>query len=247
MPAHGPSRRATPIAVAASGAALAVLGLAALAPAMGAASTFDNCNDKIKMDGKQGKASFPKGGEATTRFTNVTITGCDMEIKAKTLSTTSLDVNDSNWQLDGDVHIRAIAQQTRIDADHAVVQFRNSEIHQITINGNPAEFEQKRANTGVVTHGRARKMIYQANLGIVSLIEDAWVSDGSKEIKTPRLDYDIRKAEIRNTGSSENNANGTGKSNEGERVIITIDPKASKATKKDDDKKPVTSPAPAKP
>jgi lipopolysaccharide transport protein LptA len=232
MPAHGPSRRATPIAVAVSGAALAVLGLVALAPALGAASTFDNCNDKIKMDGKQGKASFPKDGEATTRFTNVTITGCDMEIKANTLSTTSLDVSDSNWQLDGDVHIRAIAQQTRIDADHAVVQFRNSEIHQITINGNPAEFEQKRANTGVVTRGHARKMIYQANLGIVSLLEDAYISDGSKEIKTPRLDYDIRKAEVRNTGSSENSPGGTGKSNEDDRVIITIDPKASKDAKK---------------
>jgi lipopolysaccharide export system protein LptA len=84
-------------------------------------------------------------------------------------------------------------------------------------------------------------MVYEAGAGTVRLVEDAWLSDGGKEIKTPQLVYDIRRAEIRSTGS-DGPEGGKGSSGGNDRVRITIDPKASKAPKKDDEPKPAPTP-----
>ena len=254
MPAPRPSSHrvkplAAPLAVAASSMLLAALGLAAPALTLPAASPSADCG-KITVDSKDAGAKFPKGDDASMIFrggVTIKVAGCGMEIKAAKAETTSLDTDDSSWTLDGNVRIRSDAQQSKLSSDHAVVQFRNGEVNRITITGSPAQFEQTRPDSGLITRGHANQIVYEAGAGTVRLVDDAWLSDGSKEIKTPQLVYDIRKAEIRNTGS-------------GGGVIITIDPKASKGPKKDDDPKkpaptppgnnnasPGTSPPPAKP
>lgn len=264
MAAPGPSRRrVTLLAAAVSGSALAMLaGTAPTHAATSPTSTFSNCG-KLNVDSSRGGAKFPKGGSGTISLVDVTITaeGCDMEIKANTVSTTSLDLDDSSWTLDGNVRIRSDQQQSRLSSDRAVVQFRNSEIQRITMTGDPAEFEQRRADSGLVTRGHARQMVYEAGAGTVRLVgsaeENAWISDGGREIKTPQLVYDIRRAEIRSTGES---GDGSKSSGANDRVRITIDPNASKGAKKNDEPKPTpvppsgqndassgTSPAPAKP
>ncbi|MEJ0037424.1 MAG: LptA/OstA family protein [Gammaproteobacteria bacterium] len=240
MPDPRPSRRATPLALAVSGMVLAALGLAGVAPARAATgdSTLTNCG-KIEIDSKNGGAKFPKGSAGTLSLADVTITvaGCGMEIKAKSAHTTSLDIEDSNWTLDGNVRIKSDQMQSKLSSDQAVVRFRNSEIERITITGNPAEFEQKRADSGLITRGHARQMVYEAGQGTVRLMEDAWLSDGGREIKTPQLVYDIRKAEIRNTDGGDSGSKAA--SDGSQRMIITIDPKASK--------KPAATPAAASP
>jgi lipopolysaccharide transport protein LptA len=217
--------------------------LAGAAPTLAAAdsaSTLGSCG-RINLDSENGGAKFPKGGSGTISLANVTITadGCDMEIKANNVSTTSLDMNDSSWTLDGNVRIRSDQQGSRLSSDKAVVQFRNNEILRITMTGDPAQFEQKRPDSKVVTRGHARQMVYEAAAGTVRLVDDAWVSDGSKEITTPQLVYDIRRAEIRSTGDS-----GDGSKGSSDRIRITIDPNASKDAKKNDDANPAGSPAP---
>jgi lipopolysaccharide transport protein LptA len=249
MPVPHPSNRVRPLVAAASAALLAASGLAASVSTRAAADTpptFADCGT-ITVDSKKWGGTFPKGGTATTSFTGgvtIKVAGCDMEIKAARAETTSLDTNDSSWTLDGNVRIRAEQQQSRLSSDHAVVQFRNGEIYRITITGDPAEFEQQRPGSNVITRGRAREIVYEAGTGTVRLVEDAWLSDGSKEIKTPQLVYDIRKAEIRNSGTAEGGSRTPSGGND--RVIITIDPKASKGAKKNgqDDKPPATTPAP---
>jgi lipopolysaccharide export system protein LptA len=250
MAAPVPSRRATSLAVAVSGAVLAALGCLAVAPASGAAtsSTFENCSGKIKIDGRQGKASFPKGGAATTTLSDVTITGCDMEIRANKASSPDFSVANSSWTLDGNVRIKAIQQGSRINADQAVVKFVDSEVQLITITGTPAEFEQQRSDSDQVTRGHAGKMIYEAGPGIVRLVDNAWLSDGSgKTLESPALWYDIRKAEMgysSDKGKTTNSASGVTSSSDGDRVVITIDPKASKNAKKKDEGKAPASPPP---
>jgi lipopolysaccharide transport protein LptA len=244
-----PSRRTQLVVAALCATMFATVGFTATG-----SSTFGNCG-KFKVDAKNGGAKFPKGGTGTTQLNDVTITadGCDMQIKANSISTTSLDMADSDWTLNGNVRIRSDEQQSKLSSDRAVVQFRNSEILRITMTGNPAEFEQKRPDSGLITRGHARQLVYEAAAGVVRLTEDAWISDGGKEIKTPQLVYDIRKAEIRSTGTedggkssggSSSNSSGSSGGN-GDRVIITIDPKASKGAKKDDEPKP--GPTPPKP
>jgi lipopolysaccharide transport protein LptA len=241
MPVPGASKHATLLA-AACGIVLAAGGTLAHAAAS-PTSAFNNCG-KFKVDSKKGGAKFPKGGSGAVSLVDVTITaeGCDMEIKANTVSTTSLDMNDSNWTLDGNVRIRSEQEQSKLSSDKAVVQFRNSEVLRITMTGNPAEFEQKRPDSGLITRGHAKQMVYEAADGVVRLMQDAWISDGGKEIKTPQLVYDIRKAEIRSTGTEDSGKSSGGSNSSsggtGDRVIITIDPKASKGAKKDDEPKP---------
>ena len=103
MPDPRPSSRALALAAAVCGTMLATLGLAATGT-----STLGTCG-KINVNAKQGGAKFPKGGAGTTKLTDVTITvdGCDMEIKANSIQTTSLDLDDSDWTLNGNVRIRA--------------------------------------------------------------------------------------------------------------------------------------------
>src|SRR6478752_6288065 len=75
MPAPRRSRRRpVTLAVAACGALLVVLSLAIAVPARAAtgASTFADCG-KITVDSKNLGAKFPKGGDATTTFNDVTI------------------------------------------------------------------------------------------------------------------------------------------------------------------------------
>lgn len=229
-----------------AGTVLAPLALAGAPPTLAATgpAAFGNCG-KINMVAKNGGAKFPKGSAGSTSFNDVTITvdGCDMEIKANTVNATSLDLDDSSWTLNGNVRIRSGQQQSKLSSDQAVVQFRNSEILRITMTGSPAEFEQRRPDSGEVTRGHAKQMVYEAGPGTVRLMEDAWLSEGGKEIKTPQLVYDIRKAEIRSTGTDGGDGGKSG-GGSGERVIITIDPKASKGAKKDEDKKPESTPAP---
>ena len=224
------SNRVPALAVAACHAMLAALGLAAVVPAQGAAAgaaSLKDCNDSIELDGTRLDATLRKGTNNATNLGDVKITGCDMEIIAKRAHATSLDFDDSNWTFTGDVRIRAGQQQSKLNSDEAVVQFRNQEIERITIKGNPAEFEQKRPDSDIVTRGRAGHIVYDAGPGTVSLQDDVWLVDGGKEFKGPRFVYDIRNAEVSNTrGASEGDR-------AGDRVHITINPKAMK-----DDKKP---------
>lgn len=241
----GASNHATLLAVIACGIVLAAGGTLAHA-AVSPTSAFNNCG-KFKVDSQKGGVKFAKGASGAVSLVDVKITaeGCDMEIKANSVTTTSLDMNDSDWTLDGNVRIRSEQEQSKLSSDKAVVQFRNSEVRRITMTGNPAEFEQKRPDSGLVTRGHAKQMVYEATDGVVRLMEDAWISDGGKEIKTPQLVYDIRKAEIRSTGNEDGGKSSSGGTNSsgssggnGDRVIITIDPKASKGAKKDDAPKP---------
>jgi len=254
MAALRASRHARSAAAAACAVVLAAVGLTATTPAASAAgsSTFENCSGNITIDGRKGKTNFAKRGVTTATLENVTITGCDMEIKANTATSDTFDVKDSNWTLNGNVRIRSNQQQSRINADQAVVLLRDSEIQRLTITGKPAEFEQKRPDSDIITRGHARQIVYEAGPGIVNLVDDAWLSDGSgKTLQSPALWYDIRKAEMgysgKKAGGKAEGSSSPGEANDGERVIITIDPKASKNAKKDDDAKPaVTSPnAPA--
>jgi len=232
-------RHVRPLATAAGAVVLASLGLLAATPAASAAgsSTFDNCAGTITIDGRKGKTKFPKGGVTTTTLENVTITGCDMEIKANTATSDTFDVKDSNWTLNGNVRIRSNQQQSRINADQAVVLLRNNEIERLTITGKPAEFEQKRPGSDIVTRGHARQIVYEAGPGIVNLVDDAWLNDGTgKTLQSPALWYDIRKAEMGYSSKAPGKSGGSsGETSDGERVIITIDPNASKKNK--DDKK----------
>jgi lipopolysaccharide export system protein LptA len=94
------------------------------------------------------------------------------------------------------------------------VEFRDNQLVKATATGKPAEFDQKRADTGQITHGHADEIVYEVNDGTVHLSNDAYLSDGHSEITSPVLVYNLREEHIEATTSP-----GTG-----QRVHMTIAP-----------------------
>ena len=107
-----------------------------------------------------------------------------LDLHAQTIRHGRRDANRQHHAFESIRVIRALS----IDA---------GQIQRITITGSPAHFEQKRPGTDQVTRGRAKQMVYEAGPGIVSLVDDAWLSDGNgREMESPGLWYDIRNQEM---------------------------------------------------
>ena len=43
------------------------------------------------------------------------------------------------------------------------------------------------------TRGRANALEYDVDAGIVSMMQDAWLSDGSNEVSGDRISYDLKR------------------------------------------------------
>jgi lipopolysaccharide transport protein LptA len=214
--------------------ALATSGLLAAGGAAGAAATADLKHCPIDIYGNEVKAKVSKT-DGSSEWREVLIKACDTEIRADHAYTTRVDIDNSDWKFNGNVRIRSTEQGSRLTSDRAVVQFRNNEIARIDLNGKPAEFEQQRPDSDVVTHGRANEIIYEAGPGTISMQDDVWLSDGSKTYRGQHLVYDIRKQEVGTTRGAESPEPGS------DRVHITINPKEMK---KDDGKPAPSSPSP---
>jgi lipopolysaccharide transport protein LptA len=132
----------------------------------------------------------------TVVFQNIVITQGDTRVQADHAHATDIDdFQNSHWTFEGNVRING-EQHGSLRSDQAVVEFRNNHISKATINGNPAEFEQRRADNDQTARGRARQIVYDLSDGTVVLSNDAWLSDGHNEISGPQLVYNIREARI---------------------------------------------------
>ena len=104
---------------------------------------------------------------------------------------TGLNFANSSWTFDGNVHIDA-EERGSLRSDQAVVEFRDNRIARATITGKPAEFEQKRADSGQPARGHADEIVYDVSNGTVRLSNDAWLTDGQTEMTGSLLVYNIR-------------------------------------------------------
>jgi lipopolysaccharide transport protein LptA len=150
----------------------------------------------------------------TVVFRDVVISQGDMRVQADHARATGLDFVNSRWTFEGNVRINA-EQQGSLHSDQAVVEFRDNQISKATIDGSPAEFEQKRADSDLTARGHAREIVYDVIDGSVHLSNDAWLSDGRNEIGGPVLVYNIREQRVQAAG------------NPGTRVHIKINPQPS--------------------
>jgi lipopolysaccharide transport protein LptA len=191
-------------------AALAVLGLAQPA----AAASLGTCKEKIEVVGDNLDGNLKKN---FTELRNVTISGCDARIDARVARFSKLDFDDSRWTFEGDVRIRMESQQGSLSSDQAVVNFRNNQIERVTITGKPAQFQQKRSDSDAIARGRAGQIIYELGAGTVNLTDNAWICDGTKEVRSAKVVYDLVKQELKASSAPAG----------GQRVRLTIDPQAN--------------------
>ncbi|HUI62222.1 MAG TPA: lipopolysaccharide transport periplasmic protein LptA [Steroidobacteraceae bacterium] len=126
---------------------------------------------------------------------DVVITQGETKVQADHAHATGLDFDNSHWTFEGNVRIVG-EQHGSLRSDEAVVEFRDNHIEKATITGNPAEFEQKRADTSATARGHAQQIVYDVSEGTVRLSNDAWLTDGRNEISGPELVYSIREQRV---------------------------------------------------
>ena len=107
---------------------------------------------------------------------------------------------NSRWTFQGNVQIDAPPRGS-LQSDEAVVEVRDNRIARATVTGNPAEFEQQRADAMGVTRGHADQIVYDVSEGTVRLTNDAWVSlsGGSNDIASQQIVYNIRSEKVQAT------------------------------------------------
>ena len=200
--------------------AAALLGLAAThgTSAAGIAADSDKCNDPIDVSAANVAADVKNN---TTQWNNVVLTQCAIRVEAKIARATGLNSDNTRWTFDGDVRID-VEKRGSLRSSQAIVDVRNNQIAKATITGAPAEFEQRNAETDVVTRGHAGEIVYEVGAGTVKLSDDAWLRYGTTDMKGSTFVYNIRDEKVQ-AGSQPGAPNN-------ERVHIRITPKKTTTT-----------------
>ena len=135
----------------------------------------------------------------TTDYKNVVIRQDDIEVRADHAHAVGLPRGQSEWTLDGNVRVRS-EQRGTLHSDQAVVEYKSNLITRVTVNGTPAEFEQKRDDSDQMTHGHADEIVYDVVEGTIRLSKGAWLTDGrSNQMNGELVVYDIRNQKVQAT------------------------------------------------
>ncbi|HET9330562.1 MAG TPA: lipopolysaccharide transport periplasmic protein LptA, partial [Steroidobacteraceae bacterium] len=161
-----------------------------------------SCHQPITLDAASSQVDYKSN---TVDFRQVVISQCNTRVQADHAHATGLNFTNSRWTFDGNVHIEAEERGT-LRSDEAVVEFKDNRITRATVTGKPAEFEQKRADSGQPARGHADEIVYDVTNGTVRLSNDAWLTNGQTEVSGSLLVYNIRGQSLQagaQTGSGE--------------------------------------------
>ena len=146
------------------------------------------------------------------RFRGVQIRQGPVHIAADRAIASAIDFRDSNWTFEGNV--RMGTGTANIEANLAVLSFSGHQLRVATITGTPAAFSHE--IDGKRTEGHANRILYDFSKGVVRLMQNAWLSDGTNEISGESIQYDIEAQRVVAGGDGID-----------ERVRITVVPKES--------------------
>ncbi len=149
-------------------------------------------------------------------FRKVKISQGKLSVEADQAQANGVNFDNSRWQFRGKVKITV--EQGFLTSDDAEISFGDKQLTKAVVNGNPAQFEQRREKTGQLARGRADSIIYDVKSGTVNLTKNAWLSDGQREISGESLKYNVNEQRVE--------ANSTEQSSQ--RVHITITPPPAK-------------------
>lgn len=190
--------------------------------------SLEKCDEQVEIE-SQNKAVLSLRGEGRAELGKVHIFGCGADIRAGNASTNRIQFEDSTWTFEKGVQMEIGGGQGSLQSDKAVVTFGDGQIQQATITGSPARFEHRRE--GVVTRGRAGRIVYELATQKVSLSEDAWISDGGQtNVNAANLVYNLRTQDLEGRGFS-----------------VKIDPRLARKKKEDEKKAQEAPPAPNPP
>jgi lipopolysaccharide transport protein LptA len=127
-------------------------------------------------------------------FRRVRISQGAISVSATEATATGLNFENSRWSFRGDVHIDM--PNGSLDSDSATVRFSQNQIAHAHIEGQPASFEQRQAETGQLARGSAGTIEYDVGKGTVRLANQAWLTDGKSEIRGQTLVYNIAEERV---------------------------------------------------
>jgi lipopolysaccharide transport protein LptA len=177
-------------------AVLLALGLA-LAPAAGTAAgaaPLATASSELPINLDASKVEIDARSN-TLAYTDVTISQGTTRVQADHAHASGLNFANSHWTFEGNVRINA-EEHGNLRSDQATVDFRDNHITRATITGKPAQFEQRRTDTNQLARGHADEIVYDVTEGTVRLSDDAWLTDGQREISAPLLVYNVRAQHI---------------------------------------------------
>ena len=154
----------------------------------------------------------------TVLYRKVRIAQGDVSVEADEATASGREFENSQWTFSGTVRIRL--PNGAIDSDTAVVTFSEGQLAHARMIGNPARFEQHRTNPDQLAKGHAGTIEYDITHSTVRLSQQAWLTDGTNEISSETLLYDMRGERVL--------ANPEGKAQGG--VNITFRPRANGGT-----------------
>lgn len=159
---------------------------------------------------------------------DVLITYGTMTVKADRAHATAMDFKDSRWTFEGNVRINA-APRGNLRSDEAVVEFQDNQLKRATATGNPAEFDQKRADSDQIARGHASTIVYEVGANTIRLSNDAWITDGRNDISSPLIVYNLIEEHVQAFSSHEGTAESptAPPSGGGSRVHVTLTPNES--------------------
>ncbi|MGI9343104.1 MAG: LptA/OstA family protein [Gammaproteobacteria bacterium] len=128
-------------------------------------------------------------------FRDLRIRQGPLSIDADQATATRLDFENTRWEFSGNVRLENTG--TTAWADYADILFEEHQIRSAAMTGQPVRFEQIAVSTSddsvTTTRGRANALEYDVDAGIVSMIQEAWLSDGSNEVSGDRISYDLKR------------------------------------------------------
>ncbi len=127
-------------------------------------------------------------------FYGLTIKQGLLSIKAEEATASRLDFENMRWEFSGTVIIDN--DGTTIRCDNADILFREHQIRNAVMQGQPATFERLRIGEERLTEGRANLMEYDVDAGTIKMSDDAWLSDGANEVSGNRISYDLNREYI---------------------------------------------------
>lgn len=133
---------------------------------------------------------------ATSRlvFRGLRLDQGNLGIRADLAETDKLDFEEGTWNFSGNVVVEA--DTTKLNCETANLSFRNHQLQEATLQGEPARFEQPAPESNQINSGAAREIIYNMNAGTLKLVGEARFSDGVNEISGEVITYDLLRGRL---------------------------------------------------
>jgi lipopolysaccharide export system protein LptA len=100
---------------------------------------------------------------------------------------------------------------------------KNKQISTINANGSPAKFQQQLETNRGIARGEAKKILYNAETGILTLLGNAYLNQDGASLRGSTLKYSMNKGDVEVSGGTEDSGAGKG------RVQIIIPPSDSRS------------------